>query len=280
MQRYIISGSILNAEAHTILPTWSSLWIWLQESIIACIASTVKYLFPDNDKPINVNEYSAHLQASKKLFRKNWIWALLSVGIKTRSFPTKSYFKTFIRFEVDRNNYLCFSYQNGYSYPSNIQALQTHSTDITVSPRRIRIICWIMFINLINILAHTLGSVQKYQQTITSVLKDFIMMALKTSVCKCFELGYATVISKIINDWCAGILCNLEKFYQVCLGGQPTGTSDVTAFKDQSKHIVYIILLSTAPKLWLCCQCRRRFPKPDLRPTAILDHINNKNNTR
>lgn len=188
-------------------------------------------------------------------------------------------------FEVDRNNYLRFSYQNAYSYPSNIQALQNTLNgynSITAGGSSYLLDHVYQFDKYP---PYTLGSVQKYQQTNDpSVLKRFYYDGIKPQSVNAFELGYATVISKIIMIDVLGYYATWKNFIGYAWVANSPGTSDVTAFKDQSKHIVYNIAFNGAKGVetygYAASVSVDFYKNFRFKANYYSDHINNKNNTQ
>ncbi len=243
-------------------------------------------LFPDNDKPINVNEYSAYLQASKKIIQEKLNLSASFSWDKNSLFPDpKVTSRLSSVFEVDRNNYLRFSYQNAYSYPSNIQALQNTLNgynSITAGGSSYLLDHVYQFDKYP---PYTLGSVQKYQQTNDpSVLKRFYYDGIKPQSVNAFELGYATVISNIIMIDVLGYYATWKNFIGYAWVANSPGTSDVTAFKDQSKHIVYNIAFNGAKGVetygYAASVSVDFYKNFRFKANYYSDHINNKNNTQ
>ncbi len=243
-------------------------------------------LFPDNNKPINVNEWSAYVQASKKLIQEK---LNLSASFRLDKNSLFSDPRVTSRlssvFELNQNNYFRFSYQNAYSYPSNIQALQnTLNGYNSYSSGGSNY--------LLNTVYHfdqyppyTLESVRKYQQTNdASVLKKFSYDGIKPQSVNAFELGYAAVIKKFIMIDVLGYYATWKNFIGYAWVVNTPGTNDVKAFKDQSKHIVYNITFNGEKGVEtygyaasISIDFLRNFR---FKTNFYSDHINNKNNTQ
>ena len=83
-------------------------------------------LFADGDGPINVNEYSAYVQLSKKLLDNKLTLSASGRYDKNTLFTQPRFTTRFSAvYEVMKENYIRISYQNAYSFPSNIQSLQS-----------------------------------------------------------------------------------------------------------------------------------------------------------
>ncbi|TXI34913.1 MAG: hypothetical protein E6Q58_00990 [Niabella sp.] len=243
-------------------------------------------LFPDNDKPINVNEYSAYLQASKKVIQEKLNLSASFRWDKNSLFPTpKVTSRLSSVFEVDRNNYIRLSYQNAYSYPSNIQALQHTMNGYNSYSSGGSIYLLNEKYHFNQNPPYTLESVRKYQSTNDPTqLKKFVYDGIKPQSVNAFELGYATVISKFIMFDVLGYYATWKNFIGYANVANSPGTNDVTAFKDQSKHVVYNIAFNGAKGVEtygyaasVSIDFMRNFR---FKANYYSDHINNKNNTQ
>jgi len=130
-----------------------------------------------------------------------------------------------------------------------------------------------------------LESVRKYQSTNDpSQLKKFVYDGIKPQSVNAFELGYATVISKFIMFDVLGYYATWKNFIGYANVANTPGTSDVTAFKDQNKHVVYNIAFNGAKGVEtygyaasVSIDFMRNFR---FKANYYSDHINNKNNTQ
>ncbi|MBB6131531.1 TonB-dependent receptor [Mucilaginibacter lappiensis] len=200
-------------------------------------------LFPDKDGPINVKEYSAYVQFGKKLdddklnlnasfrYDKNTLFS--SPKITSRASAV---------YEVFTDNFLRFSYQNAYSFPSNTQALQSTlvgNNSFTSGGSSY----------LLNGTYHfdkyppyTLESVNAYQRTgDASVLRKFEYNDLKPHSVNSFELGYSALIDKRILIDVLGYFSSWQNFIGYTNVANTPGTTDVTAFKDHNTYVQYNI---------------------------------------
>lgn len=200
-------------------------------------------LFPDENKPINVKEYSAYVQLGKKLledrlhlntsfrFDKNTLFA-----------DPKITSRASIVYNLVQQNYLRFSYQNAYSFPSNIQALQhtmngfnsysSGGSSLLLNDRY----------KFNEFPPYTLASVEQFQQTgDPSTLKRFQYDDIKPQSVNAFELGYATLIGKRVMLDVLGYFSTWENFIGYANVANTPGTQDVNAFKDHSTYTQYNI---------------------------------------
>ncbi|NML22418.1 TonB-dependent receptor plug domain-containing protein [Pseudoflavitalea sp. G-6-1-2] len=205
-------------------------------------------LFPDNDKPINVNEWSVYLQASKKLIHDK---LQLSASFRWDKNSLFSDAKVTSRlssvFEVNRSNYIRFSYQNAYSFPSNIQALQNtlNGYNSYSSGGSNYLLNGVYHFD--QYAPYTLESVRKYQRSNDpAVLEKFAYDGIKPQSVNAFELGYATVINKFILIDVLGYYATWKNFIGYANVANSPGTNDVAAFKDQSRHVIYNIAFNGA----------------------------------
>jgi hypothetical protein len=200
-------------------------------------------LFPDYDKPIDVYEYSAYLQMTKKLIdNKLTLAASFREDKNTLFTDPKLTSRLSAVYELAKDNFLRFSYQNAYSFPSNIQSLQNtmngYNSYSSGGSKR-----------LLNGTYHfdqyppyTLASVEAYQQSHDpSVLKQFIYNDIKPQSVNAFELGYASVIAKRVMVDVLGYFSTWKNFIGYTDVANTPGTSDPAAFNDHSTYIQYNI---------------------------------------
>lgn len=243
-------------------------------------------LFPDNNKPINVNEWSAYVQASKKLIQEK-LDLNASFRLDKNSLFTDPRLTSRLSsvFEANRSNYIRFSYQNAYSYPSNIQALQnTLNGYNSYSSGGSNYLLNDVY-KFDQYPPYTLASVQKYQNTNDpSVLKKFSYQGIKPQSVNTFELGYAAVIKKVVMIDVLGYYATWKNFIGYAWVANTPGTNDVKAFKDQSKHVVYNITFNGEKGVetyGYAASISFDFLKNfRFKANYFSDHINNKNNTQ
>ncbi|SHH18021.1 TonB-dependent Receptor Plug Domain [Chryseolinea serpens] len=205
-------------------------------------------LFPDETKPIHVNEYSAYAQVIKRLIHDRLAltgsvrWDKNSLFANAK--PTTRVSSVFELFD---QNYLRFSFQNAYSFPSNIQSLQN-----TLNGYRSYSSGGSSY--LLNDTYHfnvyapyTLESVEKYQQTNdTNDLKKFVVNDIKPQTANSFELGYAAVLGKKVLVDVLGYFATWKDFIGYTNVANTPGTTDPTAFLDRNTYTVYNIAYNGA----------------------------------
>ena len=200
-------------------------------------------LFADGDGPINVNEYSAYVQLAKKLI-DNKLTLSASGRYDKNTLFTQPRFTTRVSavYEVMKENYIRFSYQNAYSFPSNIQSLQStlNGYNSYSSGGSSRLLNGTYQFN--QYAPYTLASVQSYQQSgDASVLQKFYYNDIKPQSVNAFELGYSSLIAKRVLIDVLGYYGTWQDFIGYTDVANTPGTQDVTAFKDHSTYVQYNI---------------------------------------
>ena len=200
-------------------------------------------LFPDNDGPINVKEYSAYVQFAKKLVEdKLNLNASFRYDKNTLFSSPKITSRASAVYEVSQNNFLRFSYQNAYSFPSNTQALQ--STLVGSNSYSSGGSTYLLngTYHFDKYPPYTVESVTAYQRTgDASVLKRFDYNDLKPHAVNAFELGYSALIDKRILIDVLGYFSSWQNFIGYTTVANTPGTTDVTAFKDHKTYVQYYI---------------------------------------
>ncbi len=205
-------------------------------------------LFPDTDGPIHVAEYSAYAHLAKKLIDNK-----LRLGAAFRYDKNTLFEKPRITsrlstvWEVAKENYLRFSYQNAYSFPSNIQSLQSTLMDYNTfaSGGSARLLYGEYQFDQYP--PYLLNSVQEYQQTNDpSKLKRFTPSDIKPQSVDAFELGYSALFANCVLVDVLGYYSTWKNFIGYVNVANTPGTTDVTAFKERSKYIAYNIAYNGA----------------------------------
>jgi outer membrane receptor for ferrienterochelin and colicin len=200
-------------------------------------------LFADGDGPINVNEYSAYIQLSKKLLDNKLTLSASGRYDKNTLFTQPRFTTRFSAvYEVMKDNYIRMSYQNAYSFPSNIQSLQSTMTGYNSysSGGSNRLLNGTYQFNQYP--PYTLTSVQQYQQTNDpAVLQKFIYNDIKPQSVNAFELGYSSLIAKRVMIDVLGYYSSWQDFIGYTDVANTPGTQDPTAFKDHSTYVQYNI---------------------------------------
>ena len=200
-------------------------------------------LFPDKDKPINVNEYSAYIQLSRKFVdnRLN-VSASFRYDKNTLFKSPKTTSRASLVYEAAKENYIRFSYQNAYSFPSNIQALQNTLSGYNSFSSGGSKLLLIDNYHFDQYAPYTLESVEAYQQSNnTSDLKKFVYNDIKPQSVNAFELGYATLIGKRVLVDVLGYFSTWKNFIGYANVANTPGTNDPEAFKDHSTYVQYNI---------------------------------------
>lgn len=205
-------------------------------------------LFPDEGKPIDVNEYSAYIQISKKFIQNKLSLAASFRDDKNTLFITpKITSRASAVYEVAPENYIRFSYQNAYSFPSNIQALQNTLNGYNSYASGGSNLLLIDHYHFDQYAPYTLGSVEAYQQSgNASDLQKFIYKDIKPQSVNAFELGYSALIGKRILIDVLGYFSTWENFIGYANVANSPGTNDPTAFKDHSTYVQYNIAFNGA----------------------------------
>jgi len=189
-------------------------------------------LFPDGENPIQVNEYSAYAQAIKRLLDDRWtVSASMRFDKNTLFADPKTTTRATSVFKVADQNYIRFSYQNAYSFPSNIQALQntlngyrsysSGGSDLLLNGTY----------HFDQYQPYTLESVTKYQQTNDpNDLVKYNVNSIKPQSANSFELGYAAVYGKHISVDVLGYYTTWHNFIGYTDVANTPGSTDVTGF--------------------------------------------------
>lgn len=200
-------------------------------------------LFPDKDKPINVKEYSAYVQLAKKLAEDRLSLSTSFRYDKNTLFSSpKVTSRASAVYEPVKENFIRFSYQNAYSFPSNIQALQNTLNGYNSYSSGGSSLLLNDNYHFNQYPPYTLESVSAYQQSgDASVLKKFEYNDIKPQSVNAFELGYAALIGKRVMFDVLGYFSTWKNFIGYANVANTPGTDDVTAFKDHSTYVQYNI---------------------------------------
>jgi CarboxypepD_reg-like domain/TonB-dependent Receptor Plug Domain len=200
-------------------------------------------LFADGDGPINVNEYSAYVQLVKKVLDNKLTLSASGRYDKNTLFVDPRFTTRFSAvYEVLKDNYIRFSYQNAYSFPSNIQSLQStlNGYNSYSSGGSTRLLDGTYQFN--QYAPYTLASVQAYQQSNDpSALQKFTYSDIKPQSVNAFELGYSSLIAKRVMIDVLGYYATWQDFIGYTDVANTPGTQDPTAFLDHSTYVQYNI---------------------------------------
>ncbi|MFZ2904758.1 MAG: carboxypeptidase-like regulatory domain-containing protein [Cyclobacteriaceae bacterium] len=205
-------------------------------------------LFPDKDGPISVNEYSGYAQIIKRLINdKLALTGSVRLDKNTLFGDPKPTSRISAVFEVANQNYLRFSYQNAYSFPSNVQALQ-HTLNGT-SPASYAAGGSSYLLNDVfefnKYRPYTYESVQDYQNSgDQNDLVAYDVNDIKPQSANSFELGYAAVIGKKVLVDVLGYYAAWENFIGYTDVANTPGTTDNTAFLDPATYVKYNIAIN------------------------------------
>jgi outer membrane cobalamin receptor len=243
-------------------------------------------LFADGDGPIDVSEYSAYVQAAKKLI-DNKLTLSASVRYDKNTLFTDPRFTTRFSavYEVENNNYIRFSYQNAYSFPSNIQSLQStlNGYNSYSSGGSNRLLDGTYQFNVYA--PYTLASVQQYQQSgDASVLQKFVYSDIKPQAVNAFELGYSSLIAKKVLIDVLGYYASWQNFIGYTDVANTPGTQDPNAFKDHSTYVQYNIAFNGGQMVTtygFAASASVDLSKNYLvKANFFTDHMQNKNNSQ
>lgn len=208
-------------------------------------------LFPDKDGPIDVAEYSAFAHFSKKMFNnKLKLGAAFRLDKNTLFEKPRTTSRLSAVFETTKEHFLRFSYQNAYSFPSNIQALQSTLVDYNsyASGGSARLLYGEYKFDKYQ--PYLLESVNKYRQTNDpSMLKKFEAKDIKPQSVDAFELGYSALVAKCVLIDVLGYYSTWKNFIGYVNVANTPGSDNVEDFKDRSKYIAYNIAYNGAEKV-------------------------------
>ncbi|MCW3466951.1 TonB-dependent receptor [Chitinophaga nivalis] len=205
-------------------------------------------LFPDEAQPIDVAEYSAYVHLAKKLIRdKLSLSAAFRYDKNTLFEKPRMTSRAAAVLEVNKESFIRFSYQNAYSFPSNIQSLQSTLIDYNsfASGGSARLLQGVYQFDQYP--AYTLESVQKYQQTNNPAdLQKFQLNDIMPQSVDAFELGYASLIGGCVLVDVLGYYATWKNFIGYVNVANTPGTQDITAFKNHSTYTQYNIAYNGA----------------------------------
>ncbi|HVM88416.1 MAG TPA: carboxypeptidase-like regulatory domain-containing protein [Puia sp.] len=205
-------------------------------------------LFPDMNGPISVNEYSAYVQLSKKVLGdKLDISASFRYDKNTLFSSPKVTSRASVVYEAAKDNFIRFSYQNAYSFPSNIQSLQNTLNGYNSYSSGGSDLLLNGTYHFDQYPPYTLASVTAYQNSGNpDSLQRFVYNDIKPESVNAFELGYATIIGKRVMIDVLGYFSTWKNFIGYADVANTPGTNDPAAFNDHSKYVVYNIAFNGA----------------------------------
>ena len=243
-------------------------------------------LFPDDNAPINVNEYSAYVQFSKKLIDNK-----LNLSASFRDDKNSLFDKAKVtsRFsavlEVAPENYIRASYQNAYSFPSNIQSLQNTLNGYNSYSSGGSKLLLNDHYHFDQYPPYTLSSVEAFQKSNDpATLERFYYNDIKPQSVNAFELGYSALIAKRVMIDVLGYYGTWKNFIGYTDVANTPGTSDPNAFLDHSTYVQYNIALNGGQTVntygyaaSVSVDLRKNFL---LKANYFSDFLKNKNNSQ
>lgn len=208
-------------------------------------------LFPDADGSIRVNEYSAYGQIIKRLANeKITLTGSLRLDKNSLFSDAKPTTRLSSVFEVAAENYIRFSYQNAYSFPSNVQSLQNTLNGYRSYSSGGSSYLLNDVYEFDKYAPYTLESVENYQESGNDAdLKRYYVNDIKPQSANSFELGYAAVFNKNVLVDVLGYYATWENFIGYTDVANTPGTNDPTAFLDRNTYTVYNIAYNGAQKV-------------------------------
>jgi len=202
-------------------------------------------LFPDEDGPINMYEYSGYAQIIKRLMdEKLALTGSIRLDKNTLFSGTKPTSRLSAVFEIANQNYLRFSYQNAYSFPSNIQSLQntlngTYPLSYSAGGSSYLLNDVYQFDQYV---PYTYESVEDYQGSGNpDDLEEYIVNDIKPQSANSFELGYAAVFGNRVLLDVLGYYATWQNFIVYTDVANTPGSTDPTAFLDPGTYVKYNI---------------------------------------
>ncbi|HEY3405481.1 MAG TPA: carboxypeptidase-like regulatory domain-containing protein [Ohtaekwangia sp.] len=208
-------------------------------------------LFPDEDGPIKVKEYSAYAQIMKRVMNnKLALTGSLRIDKNTLFGAAKPTSRLSAVLEVAADNYLRFSYQNAYSFPSNIQSLQNTLNGYNSFSSGGSSYLLNDIYEFDQYVPYTLESVEAYQKSGNEAdLERYFVKDIKPQSANSFELGYAAVIAKRVLVDVLGYYATWENFIAYTDVANTPGTTDPEAFMDRDTYVVYNIAYNGAERV-------------------------------
>ena len=153
-------------------------------------------------------------------------------------------------FEIAKENFIRFSYQNAYSFPSNIQALQNTLVGYNqLASGGSKLLLYDNY-HFDQYVPYTLKSVQEFQNTGDATkLEKFNVNDIKPQSVNAFELGYAALIGKRVLIDVLGYYSTWENFIGYADVCNTPGTDDPNALLDHSTYIQYNIAFNGAQRV-------------------------------
>jgi hypothetical protein len=205
-------------------------------------------LFPDETSPISVKEYSGYAQIIKRILNeKLTLTGSLRLDKNSLFADPKPTTRLSSVVEVAKENYLRFSYQNAYSFPSNIQALQNTLNGYRSYSSGGSSYLLNDVYQFDKFAPYTLESVEKYQESNDAAdLERYNVNDIKPQSANSFELGYAAIFGKRVLVDVLGYYASWENFIGYTNVANTPGTTDPSAFLNRDMYTVYNIAINGA----------------------------------
>jgi outer membrane cobalamin receptor len=205
-------------------------------------------LFPDEDGPIKVHEYSGYAQLIKRLFEEKLaLTGSLRIDKNTLFGAAKPTSRVSAVLEVAPQNYLRFSYQNAYSFPSNIQSLQNTMTGYRSFASGGSDYLLNGTYEFDKYVPYTKASVEAYQDSNNPAdLERYYVKDIKPQSANSLEVGYAAAFNNRILIDVLGYYARWENFIGYTDVANTPGTTDPTAFLNRDTYTNYNIAYNGA----------------------------------
>ena len=155
-------------------------------------------------------------------------------------------------YEVAPDNYIRLSYQNAYSFPSNIQSLQntlTGTNPISLAAGGSSYLLNDTY-HFDQYAPYTLKSVETYQQTNDPAdLQQYYVADIKPQSANSFELGYAALFGNRVLVDVLGYYATWEDFIAYTDVANTPGTQDPAAFLNPATYVKYNIAYNSAERV-------------------------------
>jgi outer membrane receptor for ferrienterochelin and colicin len=208
-------------------------------------------LFPDEDGPIKVKEYSGYAQIIKRLFEEKLaLTGSLRIDQNTLFGAAKPTSRLSAVLEVAPQNYLRFSYQNAYSFPSNIQSLQNTQNGYRSYSSGGSTYLLNDVYDFDTYVPYTLASVETFRNSHDPAdLERYYVNDIKPQSANSFELGYAAVFNNMVIVDVLGYYATWENFIAYTDVANTPGTTDLDAFHDDNAYTKYNIAYNSAERV-------------------------------
>ena len=243
-------------------------------------------LFPDEGSPIKVNEYSAYLQLAQKYIQNK-----LALNVSFR-YDKNSLFsqprvtsRASAVYEAAKDNYIRFSYQNAYSFPTNIQALQSTLNGYNSFSSGGSNLLLNDHYHFDQYPPYTLASVTAYQNSGNpDSLQQFYYNDIKPQSVNALELGYTSLIAKRVLIDVLGYYSVWQNFIGYADVANTPGSKDPASFLDHGTYVQYNIAINGGQSVytygWAASASIDLSHNYLLKLNYYSDHMVNRNNSQ